>query len=123
MREAALRCKKPEWTVRGYRGGYLPNERRAIERGIREGNIRTVVSTNALELGIDIGGLEASVWLATPAPSPAVGSRWGRAVGDEGSRWRSLSPVATPGPVHRRTPDYFFDQSPESGLVNPTTCW
>src|SRR6266436_274683 len=48
---------KPE-TIRGYRGGYLPNERREIERGLRDGKIRGVVSTSALELGIDVGSLD-----------------------------------------------------------------
>ncbi|MBD3331357.1 DEAD/DEAH box helicase, partial [candidate division GN15 bacterium] len=48
-------------TVSGYRGGYLPNERRSIERGLREGSITGVVSTNALELGIDVGSLDVSI--------------------------------------------------------------
>ena len=56
---------KPE-TIRGYRGGYLPNERREIERGLRDGRIRGVVSTNALELGIDVGSLDAVVMAGYP---------------------------------------------------------
>ena len=63
--------------VRGYRGGYLPTQRREIERELRAGNILTVVSTNALELGIDIGQLDACVLCGYPVPSPAHGSRPG----------------------------------------------
>ncbi|MGI5837077.1 MAG: DEAD/DEAH box helicase [Chloroflexota bacterium] len=120
MREAALRCKKPEWTVRGYRGGYLPNERRAIERGIREGNIRTVVSTNALELGIDIGGLEASVLVGYPGTIASSWQQMGRAGRRRGESLALF--IASSDPLDQYIvghPDYFFDQSPESGLVNP----
>ncbi|MGE5620849.1 MAG: DEAD/DEAH box helicase [Sphingomonadaceae bacterium] len=120
MKETAARCRKPEWTVRGYRGGYLPNERRSIERGIREGSIRTVVSTNALELGIDIGGLEASVLVGYPGTIASAWQQMGRAGRRRG---HSLSMfVATSDPLDQYIvshPDYFFGQSPESGLVNP----
>ena len=64
-----------EGVVRGYRGGYLPHERRAIERGLRDGAVLAVVSTNALELGIDIGRWTCASWPATPGPWPAPGSR------------------------------------------------
>jgi len=61
-------------TIRGYRGGYLPSERREIERGLRDGKIRGVVSTSALELGIDVGSLDTVVMAGYPEPSPPLGS-------------------------------------------------
>ncbi len=66
-------------TIHGYRGGYLPNERREIECGIREGRIRGVVSTSALELGIDVGSLDSVVLAGYPGTIAATWQRAGRA--------------------------------------------
>src|SRR5262249_31538463 len=76
----ALRSKPgdPE-RIAGYRSGYLPNERRAIERGLRDGTVRGVVATNALELGIDIGGLGASVVMGYPGSIASLWQQFGRA--------------------------------------------
>jgi DEAD/DEAH box helicase domain-containing protein len=75
---------KPE-TIRGYRGGYLPNERREIERGLRDGKIRGVVSTSALELGIDVGSLDTVVMAGYPGTIAATWQRAGRAGRRSGS--------------------------------------
>jgi len=106
--------------VASYRGGYLPNERRAIERGLRSGEIRGVVSTNALELGIDIGGLDASILAGFPG---TIASTWQQA-GRAGRRAAvSLSIlVASASPIDQyiiRHPEYFFAGSPESAWVDP----
>ena len=106
--------------VRGYRGGYLPTLRRDIEKGLRNGSVKAVVSTNALELGIDIGQLEACVLCGYPG---TVASTWQQA-GRAGRR-KSTSVtffVASSAPLDQYIvshPEYFFEQSPEHALINP----
>ena len=106
--------------IRGYRGGYLPNRRREIERGLREGQVRAVVSTNALELGIDIGALDVSVMAGYPGTIAATWQRAGRA-GRRTTRSAAVL-VASSAPIDQfvvRHPSYFFDGSPEHALINP----
>ncbi|MCB1183397.1 DEAD/DEAH box helicase [bacterium] len=106
--------------VRGYRGGYLPQERRAIERGLRDGTVTTVVSTNALELGIDIGRLDVCVMAGYAG---TVASTWQQA-GRAGRR-QNLSAVvlvASSSPADQyiiNNPDYFFGRSPEHATLDP----
>lgn len=106
--------------IRGYRGGYLPLRRREIEKGLREGQVRGVVSTNALELGIDIGALDVSVMAGYPGTIAATWQRAGRA-GRRSARSAAVM-VASSAPIDQfvaRHPSYFFDASPEHALVNP----
>ncbi len=106
--------------VRGYRGGYLPTQRREIERELRAGRITTVVSTNALELGIDIGQLDACVLCGYPGTIASTWQQAGRA-GRRGSV-SLLIVVASSGPLDQYIithPEYFFNQSPEQALINP----
>jgi DEAD/DEAH box helicase domain-containing protein len=106
--------------VRGYRGGYLPGRRREIERGLRSGHVRCVVSTNALELGIDIGALDVSVMAGYPGTIAATWQRAGRA-GRRSGRSAAVF-VASSAPIDQfvvRHPEYFFGSSPEHALVNP----
>src|SRR5687768_7365723 len=106
--------------IRGYRGGYLPNRRREIERGLREGQVRAVVSTNALELGIDIGALDVSVMAGYPGTIASTWQRAGRA-GRRTTRSAAVL-VASSAPIDQfivRNPSYFFDASPEHALINP----
>src|SRR5688572_26166777 len=106
--------------VRGYRGGYLPLRRREIERGLRNGEVRCVVSTSALELGIDIGALDVAVMAGYPGSIAGTWQRAGRAGRRSGRSAAVL--VASSAPIDQfvaRNPDYFFDASPEHALVNP----
>ena len=106
--------------VRGYRGGYLPNRRREIEKGLRDGAVRAVVSTNALELGIDIGALDVAVLAGYPGTIASTWQRAGRA-GRRHSRSAAVL-VASSAPLDQfvvRNPSYFFDASPEHALINP----
>jgi DEAD/DEAH box helicase domain-containing protein len=110
---------QPE-TIRGYRGGYLPNERREIERGLRDGLIRGVVSTSALELGIDIGSLDTVVMAGYPGTIAATWQRAGRAGRRNGSSCAVL--VASSAPLDQfivRHPDYFFGNTPEHAFIQP----
>jgi DEAD/DEAH box helicase domain-containing protein len=120
LREAASRHRHDPARVRGYRGGYLPNQRREIERGLRDGSVRTVVSTNALELGVDIGALEAAVLVGYPG---TIASMWQQA-GRAGRRSAHSLAVLVAGssPLDQfvvNNPQYFFERSPENGLINP----
>jgi len=106
--------------IRGYRGGYLPMRRREIEKGLREGQVRAVVSTNALELGIDIGALDVSVMAGYPGTIAATWQRAGRA-GRRAGRSAAVM-VASSAPLDQfvvRNPAYFFDASPERALIDP----
>jgi len=106
--------------LRGYRSGYLPAERREIEKGLRDGSVRMVVATNALELGIDIGGLGAAVLVGYPGTIASVMQQSGRAGRGDAPAVSVL--VATPNPLDQflaHHPEYFFARSPEQALVNP----
>lgn len=110
---------QPE-TIRGYRGGYLPNERREIERGLREGRIRGVVTTSAMELGIDVGSLDTVVMTGYPGTIAATWQRAGRAGRRSGSSCAVL--VASSAPLDQfiiRHPDYFFGNTPEHAFIQP----
>jgi len=103
-----------------YRGGYLPRERREIERRLFSGELLGVVSTNALELGIDVGGLGACVMIGFP---PTIASTWQQA-GRAGRRGEEalVVVIAYNDPVDQylmRHPEYFFGKSPESAIVDP----
>jgi DEAD/DEAH box helicase domain-containing protein len=105
--------------VRGYRAGYLPLHRREIEAGLRDGAITGVVSTNALELGIDIGSLQAAILVGYPG---TIASTW-QQLGRAGRRSGSVGVfVASSSPLDQfivRHPDYFLSSDPEEGLIDP----
>jgi DEAD/DEAH box helicase domain-containing protein len=106
--------------VRGYRGGYLPSERRAIERGLKSGQIRAVVTTNALELGIDIGSLDVALMAGYPGTIASTWQRAGRAGRRTGTSGAVL--VASSRPLDQfiaKHPDYFFGGSPEHAYIHP----
>jgi len=105
--------------IAGYRGGYLPTQRRAIERGLRNGDILGVVSTNALELGVDIGSIEACVMCGYPGTISSTWQQSGRAGRRQGESVTFM--VANSSPLSQfiiRHPEYFFDSPPENGLIN-----
>jgi len=107
-------------SIRGYRSGYLPHQRREIEQGLRDGSVKTVVATNALELGIDIGGLGAAILVGYPGTIASARQQAGRAGRGDDPAVSML--VASPNPLDQflaHHPEYFFGSSPEMALVNP----
>ena len=110
--------------VRGYRGGYLPSERRDIEHGLREGQVDMVVSTNALELGIDIGSLTACILCGYPGTIASTWQQAGRAGRRKDTALTIM--VASSAPLDQyiiQNPDYFFEASPENALVQPNNLY
>jgi DEAD/DEAH box helicase domain-containing protein len=106
-------------SIRAYRSGYLPHERREIERGLRDGSVRAVVATTALELGIDVGGMGAALLAGYPGTIAGTWQQAGRA--GRGTDTSLAALVASPSPLDQflaRHPDYFFGRSPEHALVN-----
>ncbi len=107
-------------SIVGYRGGYLPLERRAIEQGLRNGQVLGVVATNALELGIDIGQLSAAVLTGYPGSVASTRQQAGRA--GRRSETSAVIMVAGGGPLDQyicQHPRYLFGRSPEYALCNP----
>jgi DEAD/DEAH box helicase domain-containing protein len=107
-------------SIRPYRGGYLPEERRKIEQALFSGELRGVVSTNALELGVDIGGLDAVVMIGA---APTLASMWQQA----GRAGRKGAPALAVLVAYNETvdqylmkhPEYFFGRSPEAAVIDP----
>ena len=120
IKQACRRLPGGSEAIRGYRGGYLPLRRRDIERGLRAGTVSGVVSTSALELGIDIGALDVCVMAGYPGTIAATWQRAGRA-GRRSTRSAAVM-VASSAPIDQfivQHPAYFFDASPEHALINP----
>ncbi|MCC6236104.1 MAG: DEAD/DEAH box helicase [Dehalococcoidia bacterium] len=120
LRDAGPATPQAKEAVRGYRSGYLPKERRDIEAGLRSGEVRTVVSTNALEMGIDIGGMQAAVLAGYPGTLASLWQQLGRA-----GRSNEVSlgvVVASSDPLGQyvvSNTDFLFGQPVESALINP----
>ncbi len=120
LREALREHLGPRSRIRGYRGGYLPTERRAIEQGLRDGEILGVVSTNALELGVDIGALDVAVLAGYPGSVAGTWQQLGRA-----GRRQDVSVgvlIASGSPVDQYVihhPEFLLEGSPEEARIDP----
>jgi DEAD/DEAH box helicase domain-containing protein len=119
LKDACSQLPFSHEAVRGYRGGYLPKERRHIEQALRAGDIRAVIATNALELGVDIGSLDAVVLAGYPGNIASTWQRAGRAGRRQSSSIAVL--VASSAPLDQyivEHPDYFFGSAPEEAHIN-----
>ncbi len=106
--------------VRPYRGGYLANERREIEKLLFSGELRGVCSTNALELGIDVGSLDAVIVVGFPGTFCSFWQQAGRAGRTQDESLAVF--IAYNDPIDQyfiRHPRYFFGQSPEHAALDP----
>ncbi|MGM0834991.1 MAG: DEAD/DEAH box helicase [Bacillota bacterium] len=107
-------------SIQGYRGGYLPTQRREIEKGLRNGEIYGVVSTNALELGVDIGQLQVCIMTGYPGTIASAWQQAGRAGRRQGEA--VIVMVASSSPLDQyviQHPEFFLKSSPESARINP----
>ena len=117
-----LREANPDYAknINGYRSGYLPQERREIEASLRLGQTLVVAATNALELGIDIGSLSASVLIGFPGTIASMRQQIGRAGRKNNTSLAIL--VASASPLDQflmQHPEFIFDRTPEMGLIDP----
>ncbi len=106
--------------VSAYRSGFLPEERRAIEAAMASGELLAVVSTSALELGIDIGGLDLCILCGYPGSVMSAWQRGGR-VG-RALRESAVALIAGEDALDQyfmRHPEDFFDRPPEPAVINP----
>jgi DEAD/DEAH box helicase domain-containing protein len=120
LRESLRESYGPRSRVRGYRGGYLPTERRSIEHGLRDGEILGVVATNALELGVDIGRLDVSILAGYPGSVAATWQQFGRAGRRQGTSVAVL--VASGAPVDQYVihhPEFLLQGTPEEARLDP----
>ncbi|HYU49545.1 MAG TPA: DEAD/DEAH box helicase [Candidatus Limnocylindria bacterium] len=120
LREALRESFGPRTRVRGYRGGYLPTERRSIEHGLRDGEVLGVVATNALELGVDIGRLDTAILAGYPGSIAATWQQIGRAGRRLGTSVAVL--VASPAPVDQYVihhPEFLLGGRPEEARLDP----
>ncbi|MEM7034150.1 MAG: Zn-binding domain-containing protein, partial [Chloroflexota bacterium] len=120
LRDFAGLQKWPSEAIRGYRGGYLPLARREIESGLRDGQVKGVVATNALELGVDIGGLNACVLTGYPGTIASTWQQIGRAGRRQGESVAIM--IASQAPLDQflmTHPNYFFDRQAEHARIDP----
>jgi DEAD/DEAH box helicase domain-containing protein len=120
LRESLRLGDGPRSRVRGYRGGYLPTERRAVERGLRDGELLGVVTTNALELGVDVGQLDVAILAGYPGSIAATWQQMGRAGRRNATSVAVL--IAGGGPVDRYVvehPEFLLASAPEEARLDP----